>query len=35
MRLESLEEVLDVPKEIDEGVLTCFKILGCLLQTWV
>ena len=35
MRLEPLEEVLDAPEEIDEGVLTRFNILGYLLQTWV
>ena len=35
MRLEALEEVLDAPEEIDKGVLTCFNILGCLLETSV
>ena len=35
MRLEPLEEVLDAPEEIDEGVLARFSILGCLLQTSV
>ena len=32
MRLEALEEVLNAPEEIDEGVLARFNILGCLLQ---
>ena len=35
MTLEALEEVLDAPEEIDEGVLTRFNILGCLLRTSV
>jgi hypothetical protein len=33
IRLEALEEVLNAPEEIGEGILACFNILGCLLQT--
>ena len=33
--LEALEEVLDAPEEIGEGILARFNILGCLLQSSV
>jgi hypothetical protein len=35
MRLEALEEVLDVLEEIDEGAMARFDILGCLSQSSV